>query len=61
MIGWELIGSWKAEQPQRCRVCHEEYVGRDLGYLPNMCEVEDCPGPPERVHVTVEPVRRAAP
>lgn len=52
---WEPLSSWQTEQPQRCTVCGDVLSGRELGYLPVMCERENCPPLPERKTVTVRP------
>lgn len=54
--GWELLEHWPAEIPLRCQVCGEVYVGRELRYIPAMCERSECPGPGPRITVSVQPI-----
>lgn len=53
MSGWEPVESWETEQPQRCTVCNEVLCGRELGYIPNICERAGCPGPTTRITRTI--------
>jgi hypothetical protein len=39
----------------QCTICDEILEGRELGYIPVMCEREGCPGPCERRTVVVKP------
>jgi hypothetical protein len=45
---FEPVPAWTDEQPMRCTVCGETFVGRELGYMPVMCERDRCPDPPGR-------------
>lgn len=58
MTGWTPVPAWDAEQPMRCDTCGEVLTGRELGYLPILCEQEKCPGVPvsARLRVRVAPV-----
>jgi hypothetical protein len=51
---WVPVERWEEEVPQRCTVCNETFVGRELGYVPVMCELEDCPGTTKRIYEYVK-------
>lgn len=53
---WRPVPEWETGQPMQCTVCDIILQGRELGYIPIMCEREGCPGPGERQTVTVTPV-----
>ena len=54
---WTPVEEWYSEQPQECSVCGWVLAGRDLGYIPAMCEQDACPGLPTRSEPVL--VRRA--
>lgn len=57
--GWEPVATWVTEQPQRCTVCGAVWSGRELGYMPNFCDEDKCPGATDRLYVDVAPLHEA--
>jgi hypothetical protein len=51
---WVPMTEWQEEVPQVCSVCDEVYSGRELSYIPLMCEHEGCPGPTKRIYAQVK-------
>jgi hypothetical protein len=55
-VNWEPVERWESQQPMRCTVCGETFVGKELTWMPVLCDHEGCPGPIQRQTVIVTPV-----